>query len=100
VRATAGVWYRESGDCIRGCDGACFHVVDSLAGAGGWNITNVAALYIFFVTFIFASGWDQEGKSFSRYRRRALIRYRQYRPLSVSFSLAMQILSSMGARFY
>jgi hypothetical protein len=63
VRATAGVWYRESGDCIRGCDGACFHVVDSLAGAGGWNITNVAALYIF-VRIIFASGWDQEGKSF------------------------------------
>jgi len=28
VRATAGVWGRESGDHIRGCGGACFHVVE------------------------------------------------------------------------
>ncbi len=34
---------RESGDRIKGCDGACVHAVGSLAGADGWSITNVAA---------------------------------------------------------
>ena len=33
-------------DRIKGCDGACIHAVDSLAGADGWSITNVAAFPI------------------------------------------------------
>ena len=37
----------ESSDYIKGCDGACIHAVSFLAGAGGWNITNVAAFTIF-----------------------------------------------------
>ena len=35
LRGVAGVWDCESSDHIRGCDGACFHAVGSLAGAGG-----------------------------------------------------------------
>jgi hypothetical protein len=31
---------------FKGCDGACIHAVGSLAGAGGWSITNVAAFPI------------------------------------------------------
>ena len=37
---------RESGDHIKGCDGTWIHAVGSLAGADGWNITNVAAFPI------------------------------------------------------
>jgi hypothetical protein len=47
LRGGAGVWDRESGDRIKGCDGACIHAVGSLAGAMGWSITNVAAFPIF-----------------------------------------------------
>ena len=43
LRGVVGVWDRESGDCIKGCDGACVHAEGSLAGAGGWSITNVTA---------------------------------------------------------
>ena len=43
LRGAVGVWNRESGDYIKGCDGAGIHAVGSLAGAGGWSITNVAA---------------------------------------------------------
>jgi len=43
LRGGSGVWNRESGDRIKGCDGACIHAVGSLAGADGWSITNVAA---------------------------------------------------------
>ncbi len=46
LRGGAGVWDRESGDRIKGCDGTWIHAVGSLAGAGGWNITNVAAFPI------------------------------------------------------
>ena len=42
-----GFGTRESGDRIKGCDGACIHAVGSLARAGGWSITNVAAFPIF-----------------------------------------------------
>jgi len=42
-----GFGTRESGDRIKGCDGACIHAVGSLAGAGGWSITKVAAFPIF-----------------------------------------------------
>jgi len=35
LRGAVGVWNRESGDRIKGCDGACLHAVGSLAGAGG-----------------------------------------------------------------
>ena len=35
LRGAVGVWNRESGDRIKGCDGACLHAVSSLAGAGG-----------------------------------------------------------------
>jgi len=35
LRGAVGVWDRESGDRIKGCDGACLHAVSSLAGAGG-----------------------------------------------------------------
>ena len=45
LRGVVGVWDRESGDRIKGCDGACIHAVGSLAGAGGWSITNVTAFY-------------------------------------------------------
>jgi hypothetical protein len=47
LRGTVGVWNCESSDYIKGCDGACIHAVGFLAGAGGWNITNVAAFTIF-----------------------------------------------------
>ena len=47
----AGARNRESGDHIRGCGGACVHVVDFLAEAGGWSITKVAALLIFLRLF-------------------------------------------------
>jgi len=43
ARGTVGVWNCESGDYIKGCDGACIHAIGSLAGADGWSITNVAA---------------------------------------------------------
>ena len=43
LRGVVGVWDRESGDRIKGCDGACVHAEGSLAGAGGWSITNVTA---------------------------------------------------------
>jgi hypothetical protein len=46
LRGAAGVWDRESGDHIKGCDGACIHAIGSLAGADGWGITNVAAFPI------------------------------------------------------
>jgi hypothetical protein len=46
LRGGAGVWDRESGDRIKGCDGTWIHAVGSLAGADGWNITNVAAFPI------------------------------------------------------
>jgi len=46
LRGGAGVWHRESGDRIKGCDGTWIHAVGSLAGADGWNITNVAAFPI------------------------------------------------------
>jgi hypothetical protein len=46
LRGVAGVRNCESSDCIRGCDGACSRAVGSLAGVGGWGITNVAALPI------------------------------------------------------
>jgi hypothetical protein len=46
LRGEAGVWDRESGDRIKGCDGTWIHAVGSLAGADGWNITNVAAFPI------------------------------------------------------
>jgi len=42
-----GFGTRESGDRIKGCDGTCIHAVCSLARAGGWSITNVAAFSIF-----------------------------------------------------
>src|SRR5215471_11476986 len=45
ARGTVGVWNCESGDYIKGCDGTCIHAVSSLAGADGWNITNVAAFF-------------------------------------------------------
>jgi hypothetical protein len=35
LREAVGVWDRESGDRIKGCDGTCIHAVGSLAGAGG-----------------------------------------------------------------
>ena len=35
LRGAVGVWDRESGDCIKGCDGACLHAINSLAGADG-----------------------------------------------------------------
>jgi hypothetical protein len=35
LRGSAGVWNCESSDRIEGRDGACLHVVGSLAGAGG-----------------------------------------------------------------
>jgi hypothetical protein len=47
LRGEAGVWDRESGDRIKGCDGACIHAVGSLAGADSWSITKVAAFSIF-----------------------------------------------------
>ena len=34
-REAVGVWDRESGDRIKGCDGTCLHAVSSLAGAHG-----------------------------------------------------------------
>jgi len=46
LRGGAGVWDRESGDRIKGCDGTWIHATGSLAGADGWNITNVAAFPI------------------------------------------------------
>jgi hypothetical protein len=33
LRGAVGVWDRESGDRIEGCDGACLHVIGFLAGA-------------------------------------------------------------------
>jgi hypothetical protein len=42
---------RESGDYIKGCDGTWIHAIGSLAGADGWNITNVAAFT--FLLFVF-----------------------------------------------
>ncbi len=47
LRGVAGVRFRESGDCIKGCDGACIRVVGSLAGGGSWSITKVTAFLIF-----------------------------------------------------
>jgi len=47
LRGAVGVWNCESGDRIKGCDGTCLHAIGSLAGAGGWSITNVAAFSIF-----------------------------------------------------
>jgi len=47
LRGVVGVWDRESGDRIKGCDGACVHAEGSLAGAGGWSITNVTAFTFF-----------------------------------------------------
>ena len=47
LRGAVGVWNCESSDRIKGCDGACIHAVGSLAGAGGWSITNVAAFPVF-----------------------------------------------------
>ena len=41
-----GVRDYESSDRIKGCDGTCVHAVGSLAGAGGWSITNVTAFPI------------------------------------------------------
>jgi hypothetical protein len=41
-----GFWNRESRDCIKGCGGTWIHAVGSLAGADGWNLTNVAAFPI------------------------------------------------------
>jgi len=35
LRGAAGVWNRESGDRIKGCDGARIHATGSLAGVGG-----------------------------------------------------------------
>jgi hypothetical protein len=35
LRGVVGVWDRESGDRIEGCDGACVHAEGSLAGADG-----------------------------------------------------------------
>jgi hypothetical protein len=35
LRGAVGVWDRESGGRIKGCDGACFHAVVSLAGVDG-----------------------------------------------------------------
>jgi hypothetical protein len=46
LRGAVGVWNCESGDRIKGCDGTCIRAVDSLAGVGGWSITNVAAFSI------------------------------------------------------
>ena len=51
LRGAAGVWDRESGDHIKGCYGAWIYAIRSLAGAGGWNITNVAAFSVFPVQF-------------------------------------------------
>jgi hypothetical protein len=42
-----GVRDCESSDRIKGCDGTCIRAVDSLAGVGGWSITNVTAFIIF-----------------------------------------------------
>jgi len=36
LRGAVGVWNRESGDRIKGCDGACVHAESSLARAGGF----------------------------------------------------------------
>jgi hypothetical protein len=47
LRGAVGVWNCESSDYIKGCDGACIQAVGFLAGADGWNITNVAAFSIF-----------------------------------------------------
>jgi hypothetical protein len=35
LRGAVGVWDRESGDRIKGCDGACVHAIGFLAGADG-----------------------------------------------------------------
>jgi len=43
LRGEVGVWNRESGDRIKGCDGACVHAVSSLARAASWSITNFTA---------------------------------------------------------
>ena len=47
LRGAVGVWDRESGGRIKGCDGACFHAINSLAGADSWSITNVTAFTFF-----------------------------------------------------
>jgi hypothetical protein len=59
LRGEVGVWDRESGDRIKGCDGACIHAEGSLAGAGGWSITNVTA-------FTFSSVPPKPQKRFHR----------------------------------
>ena len=46
LRGAVGVWHCESSDRIEGCDGACIHAAGSLAGAGSWSITNVAAFLV------------------------------------------------------
>ena len=46
LRGAVGVWNCESSDYIKGCDGTCIHAIGSLAGAGGWSLTNVAAFSI------------------------------------------------------
>jgi len=47
LRGAVGVRNRESGDRVRGCDGARIHAAGSLARAGGWSVTKIAALLIF-----------------------------------------------------
>jgi len=48
LRGAAGVWNRQSGNRIRGCDGARIHAADSLARVDSQSVTKAAALFPFF----------------------------------------------------
>jgi hypothetical protein len=45
LRGGVGVWDCESGDRIKGCDGACLLAIGFFAGVGSWSVTNVAAFF-------------------------------------------------------
>ena len=47
LRGAAGVWNRQSGNRIRGCDGTRIRAADSLARVGSQSVTKAAALFPF-----------------------------------------------------
>lgn len=48
LRGAAGVWNRQSGNRIKGCDGARIHADDSLARVDSQSVTKAAAFFLFF----------------------------------------------------
>src|SRR5271169_758406 len=62
IGRAVGVLNRQSGNHIRGCDGARTHAADSLARVGSQSVTRTAALFPFFPLPLYRAGTALHGR--------------------------------------